>query len=309
MSGEQEEMLARKSVSSLGAQTFNLIVLFIGRWTTDPVLDEGRFCNVFRVADATCQYMIHYVVHTGSQDPTELVFRVVLFDTFTRINTWEYLIKELGALTWAHYKQAAYVKALRKAAALGVSLYTGSFQKPSPSHHYKKPEAFHNHLMALEALMKGGLPDRLCNATSMEALYNWIRAFPGMGEFNTYQLLMNLTYTGLGKFTDADTFVVAGVGARAGINLCFGPDLSRETELKIMQWMQRTQREQLARLGLSCTLGPPGSPYHELQLCDIEHCLCEISKVSIPFSNPLSTIAYDESLISVRPPSRYGAWA
>ena len=277
ISGEQEENLVRKFAS---VPCGKLVVISVCRWTTDPILHEGRFCNVFRVLDTTCQYMIHYVIYTGSQDPVELVFRVLLFDTFTRMDTWEYLIKKLGALTWENYRQDAYVKVLRKAVASGISVYTGSFQKPSPYLHYGMPQAFHNHLLALEALMEADLPGRLCGATSMKELYCWLRTFPGMGEFNTYQLLMNLTYTGLGKFTDADTFVVAGKGARAGLSLCFGRGLSRETELKIMQWMQRTQRRQLARLGLSCTLGPPGTLYHELQLCDIEHCLCEITKVS-----------------------------
>ena len=282
ISSEQKENLVRKSAPSIPCHD-QLAVISICRWTTNPILHQGRFCNVFRVLDTTCQYMIHYVIYTGSQDPVELVFRVVLFDTFTRKETWEYLIKEMGALTWANYKRRSYVKILRKAMASGISVYTGSFQKPSPYNRYGMPEAFHNHLLALEALMEADLPGRLCGATSMEELYHWLRTFPGMGEFNTYQLLMNLTYTGLGKFMDADTFVVAGKGARAGLSLCFGRGLSKETELKIMQWMQRTQRRQLARLGLSCTLGPPGTPYYRLQLCDIEHCLCEITKVSCLF--------------------------
>jgi len=42
--------------------------------------------------------------------------------------------------------------------------------------------------------------------------------------------------------------------------------------------MQSTQDEHFARLGVSCTLGPPGSTYHKMQLCDIEHTLCEIDK-------------------------------
>lgn len=224
--------------------------------------------------------MIQYVIQTGSQDPVELVFRVLLFDTFTRIETWEYLINELGAPTWATYNQAAYVKALRKAMSSGIPLYTSSFQKPSPYFCYRKPEAFHNHLLALEAFMEADLPGQLCRMDTMEEFYKWLRTFHGMGEFNGYQLLMNLTYTGLGKFADADTFVVAGCGAQTGLSLCFGEGHSNEMRLKIMQWMKRTQREQLGRLGLSCTLGSPGSPYHELQLCDIEHCLCELTKVS-----------------------------
>jgi hypothetical protein len=101
-----------------------------------------------------------------------------------------------------------------------------------------------------------------------------------MGDFNAYQLLLNLSYTGLSNFTDADSFVILGCGARAGLNKCFSQGLSSHArELEVAQWMQRTQREHFSRLGLSCTLGPPESSFHEMSVCDIEHTLCEVDKV------------------------------
>jgi len=126
--------------------------------------------------------------------------------------------------------------------------------------------------------MEDDLPGRFVAAKSMADIYDWLRTFKGMGCFNAYQLLLNLTYTGLANFPDTDPFVVVGPGARAGLKRCFGPNLSRSQELDIIRWMQSTQHEHFARLELSCTLGPPGSAYHKMQLCDIEHTLCEVDK-------------------------------
>jgi hypothetical protein len=142
-----------------------------------------------------------------------------------------------------------------------------------------------NHLHALEVLMKADLPGRLVAATRMADVFDWLRTFKGMGDFNTYQLLLNLSYTGLGNFSDTDSFVILGCGARAGLNQCFRQGLSSHSrELDVVRWMQRTQRDHFSRLGLSCTIGPPGSPFHEMGLCDIEHTLCEVDKYIRPGS-------------------------
>jgi hypothetical protein len=205
------------------------------------------------------------------------VFRVVLFDTFTRIDTWEYILREIGAPTWATYTRKKYENAFRRAKDNGIALYTGSFQKPAPKHGYA--DNFVNHLKALELLMENDLPGRFAAATRMADVFEWLRTFKGMGPFNAYQLLQNLTYTGLANFSDASAFVVVGPGSRAGLKRCFGQDFLPSEGPDIIRWMQSTQREHFSRLGLSCSLGPPGSAYHEMQACDIEHTLCEIDKV------------------------------
>ena len=48
-------------------------------WTTDPVLRTHRFTNCFRAADRVSQYLIANVIYTGPQEPTEIVFRTLLF--------------------------------------------------------------------------------------------------------------------------------------------------------------------------------------------------------------------------------------
>lgn len=220
---------------------------------------------------------MQWVIKVGAQTPAELVFRVVLFDTFTRISTWEYLLKKVGAPLWSTYNRGVYLRALEAAKDDGISLYTGSFQKPAPKLGYD--ESYANHLVALELLMEDDLPGRLVKAKRMSDIYNWLRTFKGMGEFNTWQLIMNLSYTGLlAKCSDLDSFVALGCGAKAGLKRCFGSTLEPAMQLAVVRWMQETQADHFKRLCLvPATLGPD---HHEMQVCDIEHALCEIDKVS-----------------------------
>ncbi|TDL26366.1 chromo-domain-containing protein [Rickenella mellea] len=243
-------------------------------WTEDPILSSLRFCNTFRVCDRASQYLITNVIETGSQDPSELTFRVILFNIFTNIKTWELLENEIGELTWAAYDQSTYANVLRSAKDDGVSLYTGSYQKPAPKLGHK--EAFMNHLEFLEVLMNNGLQKQLAKCKYMADAFDVIAAMPGMGDFNAYQLLLDLSYTSVINFSESD-FVVAGLGARSGIEKCFSSTLPLAGMLpQIIRWMFETQNEHFQRLGLTISgLGPENLP---LQLCDIEHTLCEVDK-------------------------------
>jgi hypothetical protein len=62
-------------------------------WTAGPVLSRHKFTNVYRAADRVSQYLIRKVIHTGPQDASEIVFRVLLFKIFNRIGTWELLTR------------------------------------------------------------------------------------------------------------------------------------------------------------------------------------------------------------------------
>ncbi|KAJ7803913.1 hypothetical protein B0H13DRAFT_2388712 [Mycena leptocephala] len=65
-------------------------------WTSDTILSEYKFCNSYRVLDRTSQFAITAVIEKGSQDPTELLFRILLFNSFNRIGTWKLLEEAFG---------------------------------------------------------------------------------------------------------------------------------------------------------------------------------------------------------------------
>ncbi|KAG6856849.1 hypothetical protein H0H87_012907 [Tephrocybe sp. NHM501043] len=249
-------------------------------WSKDPLFRKYAFCNTYRVLDKLSQYLIREVIEKGPQDPQEVVFRVVLFNSFTRQETWELLVNELGPLTWARYKREDYNRVLTKAKQSGITLYTGAFQKPAPKFEFK--DAHLNHLCLLETLMEANLPDRFKNAKYMVEAYDYLLSFPSMGEFSTYQLILGLSYTKLLNFSGMD-FVIAGPGASSGLGKMFGlqrmkkakeslPDIEEE----VIRWMAENQDAQFKRLGIEFLgLGPKRLP---MDVVDIEHTLCEVDK-------------------------------
>ncbi|KAG2042930.1 hypothetical protein BDR03DRAFT_489917 [Suillus americanus] len=241
-------------------------------WTDDPILQAYPFCNTYRVLDRVSQYIITEVIEKGSQDPTELVFRILLFNTFTSINTYDTLRRAIEPFTWATYERADYERVLRRLYDDRVSIYTGAFQKPAPSLGFV--ENFMNHLALIEVLMEE-LPMRCTEAEYIADVFEWLCTFKSMGDFTAYQLVLNLSYSSVLNFSDHD-FVVVGLGSRRGLQRCFEGLIPRKREVDIIRWMQLTQSDHFSRLDLKFNgLGPGARP---IMLCDIEHTLCEVDK-------------------------------
>ncbi|KAF8902412.1 hypothetical protein CPB84DRAFT_1846344 [Gymnopilus junonius] len=246
-------------------------------WTNDKILQNYFFCNTFRVLDKGCQYLIQEVIEKGSPEPVELVFRVVLFNTFTKIGTWELLDRHLGPLTWARYDREKYQAVLSNAVAHGMTLYTGAYIKPAP--YYGFEQNYMNHLLFLEDLMEHKLANRLLMAPYMANVYEYLISFPSMGPFSTYQLMLSLSYTNLLNFHPND-FVVVGPGSKSGLNKLFGKSMQcgraevDEFDTEVMRYLTESQGFHFKRLGLKFSgLGPDKLP---MTIADIEHTLCEV---------------------------------
>ncbi|KAK7035360.1 hypothetical protein VNI00_011891 [Paramarasmius palmivorus] len=246
-------------------------------WTKDEHLREYYFCNSYRVLDRGCQFLVREVIEKGSQEPQEVVFRILLYDIFTKPETYELLQTQLGPLSWKTYNLEAYLEVLQEAHENGTTLYTGAFMKilsgPYPN--------YHNHLLVLEQMMDDDLVSRMQNAKDVGKLHEYLLSLPGMGPFTSYQLLLNLSYSKLFKFS-ANDYVVPCVGSSSGLVKLFGNSIkearlvNRQIDIQIMRWMMETQDDHFRRLGIKPPrLGPQQLP---LDLSDIEHSICEVDK-------------------------------
>ena len=208
----------------------------------------------------------------------EVVFRVVLFNLFTKIETWEILIENLGPLTWAKYNRNSYLKVLSAAVNDGMTLYTGAFIKPAPRFGFA--ENFRNHLYFLEMLMENDFPSKLLGAPYMADVFEYLISFPSMGEFSAYQLMLSLSYTNVLNFHRND-FVITGPGSISGLNKLFGSSMNARSHdsgfaIEVMQYLTNTQDQHFKRLGLAFSgLGPEKLP---MDVSDVEHTLCEVDK-------------------------------
>jgi hypothetical protein len=96
--------------------------------------------------------------------------------------------------------------------------------------------------------------------------------YPGLGPFLAFQYAIDLNYSTLIDFSEAD-FVVAGPGALDGIAKCFGGTASLSAAAMIHH-VTENQDEEFARRGLTF----PGLFGRKLQPIDCQNLFCEVSK-------------------------------
>ena len=240
-------------------------------WTDDRILSRHKFTNVYRAADRVSQYLISDVIYSGPQGAEELVFRILLFKIFNRIETWRLLTERLGLpLRWEDYSFATYDKVFSEAMDRGERIYSAAYIMPNPP--FGEARKHGNHLRLIESAMAGGLPVAIAGAADLRSVYEALLTLPSFGPFLAYQYAVDLAYS---PVVDADEtrFVVPGPGARDGIAKCF-TDTGGLGPADVIIWMTETSREHFERLGLD---------FRDLwgrwpTLIDWQNVFCEVSK-------------------------------
>lgn len=245
----------------------------VGPWTTDPILANHRFTNVFRASDRVSQRLIRDVIHGEgrSMAPQELFYRILLFKTFNSESTWDAIERELGPLSWQSTPPEVVAPVLDAMSERGATIYTAAYIMPSPPHGHARKHR--NHLASLTAMMQDGMPAAVESAGSLGEVYGMLLSRPGIGRFLAFQYAIDLNYSPMLDF-DEDEFVVAGPGAVDGISKCFEPtDLAPED---VIRWVSDRMETDLERLDLRFD----GLFGRRPRLIDLQNCFCEISKYS-----------------------------
>jgi hypothetical protein len=243
-----------------------------GSWTSDPILRNYRFTNVYRAADRVSQYLIREVQYGDerSQDSREIFFRTLLFKIFNKIETWETLERALGPIIWDGIEIQQISDAFDALVSHGTRIYSAAYIMPSPPFGYFRKHA--NHLALLSQMMSDRLPDRIAQVNSLRAVYEILASYPGLGPFLGFQYAIDLNYSSMLMFDESE-FVVAGPGALDGIAKCF-TDFGDHSAEDVINWTVDRQEVEFDRLGLNFeTLFG-----RRLQLIDCQNLFCEISK-------------------------------
>jgi hypothetical protein len=240
--------------------------------TTDPILVKHKFTNAYRAADRVSQYLIREVIYKGDQSPEELLFRILLFKLFNKIETWELLQHELGTITWADFSFDAYNCVFYQALQAGEPIYSGAYIMASGRSAFGYARKHENHLKLIEQMMQCQLADRIQEAKSLEAVYGLLLTFPTIGRFLAYQYAIDINYSTLTDFSEMD-FVVPGPGAKDGIRKCFS-SFGDYSEADVIKYVTDQQESEFERLGIQfrSLWGRP------LQLIDCQNVFCETDK-------------------------------
>lgn len=241
-------------------------------WATDPIIAAHRFTNAYRASDRVSQYLIRRVIYEGPTKAEEVFFRVLLFKLFNRIDTWELLVDQLGDTpSWKRFDLEHYARILDRAMGENKRLYSAAYIMPSPP--FGSPRKHRNHLELLDRMMRDRAPARVGRARSLEEVYDLLLSYPSLGGFLAFQFTIDLNYSELTDFSEMD-FVVAGPGAKNGIQKCFA-NAHAVPEASIIRLMTEVADAEFARLGLSFFKLGDSRP---LQLIDCQNLFCETDK-------------------------------
>ena len=251
-------------------------------WTRDPILAKYKFTNAYRAADRTSQYLIRRVIYRDDLPTSarEVVFRILLFKLFNRIETWNLLEQAFGPVTFEDYGFRHYDRVLARALEDGQRIYSAAYIMPPGRAAFGRAAKHQNNLLLLERMIAGGLPERLRDARTMQKAFEELREYPTVGDFLAYQFVTDVNYSEITDFSEME-FVVPGPGAADGIRKCF-VDPGGLNRAELIRLVVDLQEREFARLGLDFQ----SLWGRRLQLIDCQNLFCEIGKYArIAFPN------------------------
>src|SRR5215467_16060928 len=100
-----------------------------GPWTVDPIIQQYKFCNVYRAADRVSQYLIGEVCyHLEECSAVDRLFQILAFRIFSKIETWRDVHSLLGNVpTLQDLRSGGLTRALEETKQRIGGLYTGAF--------------------------------------------------------------------------------------------------------------------------------------------------------------------------------------
>jgi sRNA-binding regulator protein Hfq len=242
-------------------------------WTDDSILQEFKFCQVFREDDRTTRWFRTHI-REPMRNEEDVLMATIIFRWFNLIETGRTLIDH-GLLRKWNRKKAIYEitkqpKWITGAYIIktpnGMDKVTGVAE--CISHIWKARESILSRLH--ENLAKG--------ESSLEATWLILRDYPYMGPFMAYEVVTDLRHTYLlENANDIMTWANAGPGAMRGLNRLTGRPL--DYSRKSHPWCEEMQDlfEQVKKILAPSIIFRNGANY---EMREIEGGLCEFDKYS-----------------------------
>jgi hypothetical protein len=233
-------------------------------WTADPILQQYRFCNVFREDDKVTEWLRQHFRSFLRNDP-RVIPGVVTFRFFNRIESGKILLEHELLWDW----KPEVVREVFK----GVKPIVGAAYIIKTPNGKNKLEGIIEILDNVwKAFHDGVLVDTVQSISTMEDLVSYLSTFPFIGKFTAYEIACDLQYTDFFKPLDAMEWANPGPGAQRGLQrLCYGKLGPKLFDSVMLSMMQALLRE-------SCKVANWPGHWPSWDMRTVEHTLCEFDK-------------------------------
>jgi len=252
-------MLARHSIYEQKAKGY------AKPWTGDPILQQWRFCNVYRELDKET-VAIKNLWRDPYRDEPDLWFAMVV----ARLVNWSPTLRELGypASRWNPEK---FVKTIQGIQQRGGKAWGGAYIVSTNGESGDKAEYIAHKV--LTPLWKDRKDLRPQPHDTLGTFFHRLLPYNGMGTFIAAQVVADLKYVEpLSAAEDWWTFAASGPGSRRGLNRVFNAhpntpwNTKRNWHAHLME-LKKAIDPLIQKAGLL--------PIHAQ---DLQNCLCEFDK-------------------------------
>ncbi len=241
--------------------------------SSDPILSKYKFTNTYRVLDRTSQYLVKHIVNKSEgYSDSDLLFRILFFKTFNKIETWESVQSSIGDISWSSFDMGKYKSVFKNLVTRKNKVYSAAYIMPSGVSCYGSKIKYENHLKLLSDIMHDDAANKINHFKTMEDVFNYLLGFPMIGKFLAYQYCIDINYSRLTDFDEND-FVVPGPGSIRGIRKAFGEN-GPKNGTEIIKSLTICQEEESIKMGFSF----PGLSGRKLKQIDIQNLFCEFDK-------------------------------
>ncbi len=231
-------------------------------WTEDEILQQYRFCNVFRELDRTTIWFRENI-REPIKDDSSVIMATIIFRSFNYIPTGKILVKNRLYLEWDTDIAISVLRDERQ-------WVTGAYMIRSPEGMDKLHGVCWNidqawmYRSEITALMEN-------KDTNLERAHMWLQTLPSVGSFTAYEFVTDLRWTYcLENSDDIYTWAAPGPGAVRGVNRLLGIKVNSSAGPDVYTNNMR----ELLRIAPDFI----GDHVPPLEMRDIEHTLCEFDK-------------------------------
>lgn len=254
-------------------------------WTADRILQQFRFCNVFRELDKVTVWIARNIRERFAEHD-HLWFMLAVARTINHPPTLAALMESHGA--WPahpHFKPEFMAQVLQCRKDSGAQVYTGAYMiraesnTRAPWYNWTKQDYIARIVLGRLWEDRRTLARKIETAETLQEAWTLLakeQRYIGWGPFMTYEWVTDLRWTRyLNNAKDIMTWANAGPGALRGLKRL------RHPEGRLLDWdppwtVSTPIEEMRELLALAPANLPPG--FGALELRDIEHSLCEVDK-------------------------------
>lgn len=247
-------------------------------WTEDTILQNYRFCNIFREDDKTTRWIREHINHGTMGE--RLLQAIVIARWFNRIETLERLLQPIpdirGTLSLNMFNR--WDSNVARKRLLGVSpLVTGAYIVKTPAKMSKLEGVIWclEHLLGAANMMQYTFKEA---EVTLENATEHLCTYPYLGPFMAYEIVTDLRHTPiLESASDIMTWANPGPGAVRG----YGRVVTGDRNYYNRHSKHDKKIVILGMRGLLAMSKSPGywpSYWRAWEMREVEHTLCEFDK-------------------------------